>query len=476
MKYSNLLFLLPFALLWNSCSDDSDEFLHDQDYDIEFEITGADSFKRSGTFVKTSSQEYIDAYYEWNWGDGSNKEKLVTDTTSHTFLGTDSIFEITLELHDQYTGKLLASTSDTLDFNEYITAPPFDVEASTFTVGTWDTNISWSYLNNDQDDVYATYMTLALDSNYTQLINVFEGTTSTDAEEDAEVARSGLSDYTFKNLEAETTYFFKVRLEELDGPSSNLDGSFTTNNVRPPDVVTSYETMGNAISVYARSNNYITTDTPIDHEFIITTTPALEKTSTENGITKYFKPIGTDATFSITESTTGRPTNTTSPAGTDTYNNQNINVFYKQSTSSGQDLPLPGTVYAQVYDYQGNKVLYIGETKNSATFNAEGMHITFGTNLPAVGNFNLNSGNTKIINNSIGSGSPIGLIGSAGINSYKLKIFSVDADIIIAAVNNDADFASEQHKLVFNDQSVSTSYLATIDELSFKSISSTVTP
>ncbi|AZQ64937.1 hypothetical protein EI427_22180 [Flammeovirga pectinis] len=472
MKYLKLFLILPFIFLFGSCSDDSDEFIHDQDYDISFEITSADSFKRSGTFVKTSNQEYIDAYYEWNWGDGSNKEKLVSDTTGHIFLGTDSIFEVTLELHDQFTGQLLTSTTDTLDFNEYISAPPFDVEVSTFALGTWDTDISWNYLDNSQDDVYATYLTLALDSNYSSLINVIEGTTSSDAEEDVEVARSGLDSYTFKNLEAETTYYFKVRLEELNGPSSILKGSFTTKTLQSPEVVISYESMGNAISVYARSNNYLNTDSAtIDHEFTIATTPALEKISTENGITKYFKPIGSDATFTITESTTGRPTNITSPAGTDTYSDQNISVFYTQSTSSGQDLPLSGTVYSQLYYYQGNYVLYIGDSNNTPVFNSEGIHITFGASLPAVGNFNLNSGNTKLINNAVGSGSPIGLIGSAGINSYKLKIFSIETDIITAAVNNDADFNSEQHKLVFNDQSVSTSYLATIDELSLKSTS-----
>lgn len=429
-----------------------------------FKIQEVDAFYREITFVNLTDTVNTpeEVRLIWQWGDGKTLKNPKTDTLSHTYPKGDSTFYISLQLFRKQNNELISEMIDSVRFSDFPIAEPYTVNMNDIQTSTWETTISW--VNESENTaIKKTYLTLALDENFAQVVDIKKGHLLT-AQPKERVTIGNIDAYQFNNLHSETTYYGQLEFEKEKGLSTIRTFHFTTSSIHPPqlEINTSHEN-GYLYLINGKRNTTLSSSQN-NSNLILQASQDLHLVYQEGDTSVYSKPFYQDISFQSYEETKNRSTNESSDTVEVHYVSNHKNMYY---TKSNNLFPSEDTsIGAQVYRYQNNYRLFLGDNTSSATFDSNGIHINLGPEMPqAESYYYLNSNNTKL--RTVSLEHEIGLIGNVGVQAYRLYIYNIENDTIYAGIDNLVQDNTMKFRLMFKDPSIDQNFEAHIDHLLF---------
>ncbi|WP_044205743.1 hypothetical protein [Flammeovirga sp. OC4] len=459
-------FLLLYFTLF-SCNQEPTFQFPEITIEPNFKIQEVDAFYRKVTFVNLTDtiNTSEEVRLQWQWGDGKSLKNPKADTLSHTYPKGDSTFYITLQLFRKQNSELISETIDSIRFSDYPVAEPYVINLNEIKTSTWETTISWVN-EGENTNVKKTYLTLALDENFAQVVDIKKGHLLT-AQPKERVTIGNVDAFQFKNLQSQTQYFGQLEFEKEKGLSTIRTFDFTTSSVHPPQLEINTSDENGYLYLINGKRNKALNSLENNSNLILQVSQDLHLVYQEGDTSVYSKPFYQDISFQSYEETKNRSINESSDTVEVHYVSNHKNMYFTKSNNlfSSDD----ASIGAQVYRYQNNYRLFLGDNSTSPTFDRNGIHINLGPEMPeAKSYYYLNSNNTKLRTENLDH--EIGLIGNSGIQAYRLYIYSIKNDTIYAGIDNIVQDNTMKFRLMFKDPSIDQNFEAHIDHLLFHTL------
>ncbi|NME71300.1 hypothetical protein [Flammeovirga aprica] len=360
---------------------------------------------------------------------------------------------------------MIAEKKDSVSFLDYPIEAPYEVTLNEPESGTWNASISWFNQDSTQN-INTTYLTLALDENFEQTVDIKKGHLS-NAQPKAMNAIGNVNTYRFNHLQSNIQYFGKLVFEKDKGLSTDKTFQFTTAPIQPPflELMTSEEN-GYLQLVNSKGNRSEGNDQKIS-ALKLQISQNLHLLYQEGDTAVYAKPFYENVTFSTYEETINRSIDERSDSVTLHYTSEHKNMYFTKSSNLFPEED--SLIGARIYSYQNQFRLFIGSLSTNPTFDKNGIHITLGNTLPEEASyFYLNSNNTHLVHNKLQE--TIGLFGGIDIEAYRLYIYQIKNDTLYAGINNLVKDNVSKFRLNFKDPSIDSDFEASIDYLLFHTL------